>query len=62
MAGSVGFVPRFEPFNAIRYASGVNWDEVIAPPYDVLSEDDVRDLAAYVLSGANPASPEFSKP
>lgn len=29
---------------------------------DVLSEDDVRDLAAYVLSGANPASPEFSKP
>ncbi len=44
MAGSVGFVPRFEPFNAIRYASGVNWDEVIAPPYDVLSEDDVREL------------------
>ena len=29
---------------------------------DVLSEDDVRDLGAYVLSGANPASPEFSKP
>jgi putative heme-binding domain-containing protein len=29
---------------------------------DVLSEDDVRDLAAYVLSGANAASPEFSKP
>lgn len=29
---------------------------------DVLSEDDLRDLAAFVLSGANPASPEFRKP
>ena len=37
-------VPRFEPFNAIRYASNVNWDEVIAPPYDVLSDDDVIEL------------------
>ena len=44
MAGSVGFVPRFEPFNAIRYASGMNWDEVIAPPYDVLAEDEIRAL------------------
>jgi uncharacterized protein (DUF1015 family) len=37
-------VPRFEPFNAIRYASGMNWDEVIAPPYDVLAEDEIRAL------------------
>lgn len=42
--GSVGLVPRFEPFNAIRYAAEVSWDDVIAPPYDVLSEDDVIDL------------------
>jgi uncharacterized protein (DUF1015 family) len=38
-------VPRFEPFNAIRYAT----DElapVIAPPYDVLSEADVETLRA----------------
>lgn len=37
-------MPRFEPFNAIRYASDANWDEVIAPPYDVLSSDDVLEL------------------
>lgn len=37
-------MPRFEPFNAIRYASDANWDEVIAPPYDVLSDDDVTEL------------------
>lgn len=37
-------MPRFEPFNAIRYASDVSFDEVIAPPYDVLSDDDVREL------------------
>ena len=28
---------------------------------DVLDEDEIRDLAAYVLSGANPASPEFQR-
>ncbi len=39
-----GDVPRFEPFTAIRYASSANLDEVIAPPYDVLSEDDVTEL------------------
>lgn len=37
-------MPRFEPFNAIRYAADVNLDEVIAPPYDVLSADDVLEL------------------
>ena len=40
-------VPRFEPFRALRYsAADVGLDDVIAPPYDVLSERDVDDLAA----------------
>lgn len=37
-------VPRFEPFRALRYAGPL--DEVIAPPYDVLSERDLDELAA----------------
>ena len=37
-------MPRFEPFRALRY-SGVDLDLVLAPPYDVLSEDDRRQLA-----------------
>lgn len=37
-------MPRFEPFNAIRYAPEVNLDDVIAPPYDVLSTEDVIEL------------------
>ncbi len=37
-------VPRFEPFYAIRYAADANWDQVIAPPYDVLSDEDVDKL------------------
>ena len=37
-------MPRFEPFNAIRYAADSEWDDVLAPPYDVLSEDDVIEL------------------
>jgi len=37
-------VPRFEPFTAIRYASDADFDAVIAPPYDVLSDDDVIGL------------------
>ena len=39
-------MPRFEPFRAIRYAPGVDLDAVLAPPYDVLSDADVDDLAA----------------
>lgn len=39
-------VPRFEPFPALRYSSTSSLDQVTAPPYDVLSEDDVRALAA----------------
>ncbi len=36
-------MPRFEPFSALRYASA-NLDDVIAPPYDVLSDADVDEL------------------
>ncbi len=39
-------VPRFEPFPALRYAADVDLDDVIAPPYDVLSDADVDALAA----------------
>ncbi len=41
-----GDVPRFEPFAALRYASDQNLDLVIAPPYDVLSDADIDELAA----------------
>lgn len=37
-------MPRFEPFQAIRYADSANWPQVIAPPYDVLSDADVTEL------------------
>lgn len=37
-------MPAFEPFHAIRYASSADWDNVIAPPYDVLSDADVDEL------------------
>lgn len=37
-------MPRFEPFRALRY-QGVDLDLVLAPPYDVLSDDDRRRLA-----------------
>jgi uncharacterized protein (DUF1015 family) len=39
-------MPAFKPFNALRYAAGVNLDTVIAPPYDVLSDADVTELKA----------------
>jgi len=38
-------VPRFEPFAAVRYSSP-DLDSLIAPPYDVLSEHDLDQLAA----------------
>jgi uncharacterized protein (DUF1015 family) len=38
------WVPRFEPFAALRYT--VDLDAVIAPPYDVVSESEVDALAA----------------
>ena len=34
-------MPRFEPFAALRYASSLPLDKVVAPPYDVLSDSDV---------------------
>lgn len=40
-------MPLFEPFTAIRYANTDSWSEVTAPPYDVLSQDDVTALAAH---------------
>ena len=41
-----GRVPRFEPFPALRYSPTVDLAAVVAPPYDVLSDDDVSALAA----------------
>jgi uncharacterized protein (DUF1015 family) len=38
-------VPRFEPFAALRYASA-DLDDLVAPPYDVLSETDLDRLEA----------------
>jgi uncharacterized protein (DUF1015 family) len=37
-------VPRFEPFAALRYSPDEPLDDVTAPPYDVLSTDDVEAL------------------
>src|SRR5690606_32045031 len=37
-------VPRFEPFRALRYAASP-LDSLVAPPYDVLSPDDVAGRA-----------------
>ncbi|WP_342372206.1 DUF1015 domain-containing protein [Propioniciclava soli] len=39
-------MPAFEPFLAHRYAPGTDLTRVIAPPYDVLSDDDTDALAA----------------
>ena len=38
-------MPRFEPFAALRYATD-DLDDLIAPPYDVLSETDIDRLEA----------------
>ena len=39
-------MPRFEPFAALRYSPAEPLDEVVAPPYDVLSLADVDALLA----------------
>lgn len=39
-------MPRFEPFAALRYAPGTDFDAVIAPPYDVLVDADIDELTA----------------
>ncbi len=38
-------MPRFEPFAALRYAPGIDLGAVVAPPYDVLSDAEVDELA-----------------
>ena len=45
-AGRLCAVPAFEPFRAVRYAATHDLARVTAPPYDVLSEADVDELAA----------------
>ncbi|CAN5415673.1 DUF1015 domain-containing protein [soil metagenome] len=37
-------MPRFEPFAALRYAPSLPLGDVVAPPYDVLSDSDVTAL------------------
>jgi uncharacterized protein (DUF1015 family) len=44
--GRLSAVPAFEPFRAVRYAATHDLARVTAPPYDVLSEADVDELAA----------------
>jgi uncharacterized protein (DUF1015 family) len=39
-------MPRFEPFAGIRYAPEVDADEVVAPPYDVMSDAERASYAA----------------
>ena len=39
-------MPRFEPFGAVHYATGTDLAVVTAPPYDVLSDDEVAALTA----------------
>jgi uncharacterized protein (DUF1015 family) len=38
-------VPRFEPFQALRYGSNLELNDVCSPPYDVLSDADRLALA-----------------
>ncbi|MDQ7992045.1 MAG: DUF1015 domain-containing protein [Propionicimonas sp.] len=38
-------MPGFRPFRALRYPAGTALEAVIAPPYDVLSDVDVAELA-----------------
>jgi len=38
-------VPRFEPFQALRYGSSIKLNDVCSPPYDVLSDADRLALA-----------------
>lgn len=46
-SANLGRVPRFEPFAALRYASSSTpLPDLIAPPYDVLSDADVDALQA----------------
>ncbi|MDR1512747.1 MAG: DUF1015 domain-containing protein [Propionibacteriaceae bacterium] len=40
-------MPRFAPFDPLRFAPGTPLDDVLAPPYDVLSDADVDRLQAH---------------
>ena len=39
-------MPDFRPFEALRYADGIDLEAVLSPPYDVLSSWDVEQLYA----------------
>lgn len=39
-------MPRFEPFSALRYSPDQSLELVAAPPYDVISDRDVKNLLA----------------
>ncbi|HUZ43024.1 MAG TPA: DUF1015 domain-containing protein [Acidimicrobiales bacterium] len=39
-------MPRFEPFKGVRYASEVDLDSVLAPPYDVIGPEERAALVA----------------
>lgn len=40
-------MPRFEPFQGVRYATTAGvLDDLVAPPYDVISADDRTALVA----------------
>ncbi|MDR1266220.1 MAG: DUF1015 domain-containing protein [Propionibacteriaceae bacterium] len=55
-------MPRFEPFAALRYAPGTDLAQVLAPPYDVLSEAEADRLRAQpdniTLIDVPPGGPE----
>lgn len=39
-------MPRFAPFRAVHYPAGSDFPALLAPPYDVLSDEDVDHFAA----------------
>ena len=45
---------RFEPFAALRYAPGADLDSVIAPPYDVLSDAELRQAVRAAFASGDP--------
>ncbi len=53
-------VPRFEPFPGLRYDPAIPLDEVIAPPYDVVTPSERAMLAA--RSSANAIHVELPEP
>lgn len=39
-------MPRFAPFQAVHYPAGSDFSTLLAPPYDVLTDDDVEHFAS----------------